>query len=54
MHEARDSVTCLAFSRWQIITGSVDRCVRVYDIRRGECVCTPPRVLHLVIDTRLQ
>ncbi|CAL8096183.1 unnamed protein product [Calicophoron daubneyi] len=36
MHEARDSVTCIAFARWQIITGSVDRCVRIYDIRRGE------------------
>ncbi|KER20849.1 hypothetical protein T265_10694 [Opisthorchis viverrini] len=36
MHEAKDSVTCVAFSRWQIITGSVDKCVRIYDIRRGE------------------
>ncbi|KAF8563295.1 hypothetical protein P879_09701, partial [Paragonimus westermani] len=36
MHEARDSVTCVSFARWQIVTGSVDRCVRIYDIRRGE------------------
>ncbi|THD21867.1 WD repeat domain-containing protein 83 [Fasciola hepatica] len=36
MHEAKDSVSCVSFSRWQIITGSVDRCVRTYDIRRGE------------------
>lgn len=35
MHEAKDSVNCLAVRRWQIITGSVDRCVRVYDIRKG-------------------
>ncbi|VDD83625.1 unnamed protein product [Mesocestoides corti] len=36
MHEAKDSVNCLAVRRWQIITGSVDRCVRIYDIRKGE------------------
>ncbi|KAF7252153.1 hypothetical protein EG68_07635 [Paragonimus skrjabini miyazakii] len=36
MHEAKDSVTCVSFARWQIVTGSVDRCVRIYDIRRGE------------------
>ncbi|VDM22463.1 unnamed protein product [Hydatigera taeniaeformis] len=35
MHEAKDSVNCLAVRRWQLITGSVDRCVRVYDIRKG-------------------
>ncbi|VDK22876.1 unnamed protein product [Taenia asiatica] len=35
MHEAKDSVNCLAVRRWQIITGSVDRFVRVYDIRKG-------------------
>ncbi|VDO07475.1 unnamed protein product [Rodentolepis nana] len=35
MHEAKDSVNCLTVRRWQIITGSVDRCVRVYDIRKG-------------------
>nr|CAH8852800.1 unnamed protein product [Trichobilharzia regenti] len=38
MHEARDSVTCCAFRRNQIVTGSVDRCVRTYDIRRGEMI----------------
>lgn len=36
MHEAKDSVNCIAIRRWQIITGSVDRCIRVYDIRKGK------------------
>ncbi|BHF60959.1 WD repeat-containing protein 83 [Sparganum proliferum] len=36
MHEARDSVSCIAVRRWQILTGSIDRCVRLYDIRKGE------------------
>ncbi|KAM7533550.1 hypothetical protein Aperf_G00000126088 [Anoplocephala perfoliata] len=35
MHEAKDSVNCLTVRRWQIITGSVDRCVRIYDVRKG-------------------
>nr|CDS30516.1 WD repeat domain containing protein 83 [Hymenolepis microstoma] len=35
MHEAKDSVNCLTVRRWHIITGSVDRCVRVYDVRKG-------------------
>ncbi|VDN08956.1 unnamed protein product [Dibothriocephalus latus] len=36
MHEAKDSVSCIAVRRWQILTGSIDRCVRIYDIRKGE------------------
>ncbi|KAL3320965.1 26S protease regulatory subunit 8 [Cichlidogyrus casuarinus] len=35
MHEAKDSVTCIVVNRFQIITGSVDRYVRTYDLRRG-------------------
>ncbi|VUZ55476.1 unnamed protein product [Hymenolepis diminuta] len=35
MHEAKDSINCLTVRRWQIITGSVDRCVRIYDVRKG-------------------
>ncbi|VEL09589.1 unnamed protein product [Protopolystoma xenopodis] len=36
MHEAKDSVNCLAVNKWQIVTGSVDRCIRIYDIRKGQ------------------
>jgi mitogen-activated protein kinase organizer 1 len=36
MDDARDSVTSVFISSYEIITGSVDGCVRTYDIRAGE------------------
>ncbi|EWC44032.1 hypothetical protein DRE_01384 [Drechslerella stenobrocha 248] len=33
-----DSVYCVQFDRWKIVTGSRDQTVRVWDIASGECI----------------
>ena len=36
LDEAKDSVESVAVGTTEIVTGSTDGCVRVYDIRMGE------------------
>lgn len=36
LDEARDSVSSLCFADFELITASIDGCIRIYDVRMGE------------------